>query len=121
MDTVAHFAVWLIALVHCAIGVVEMFLWKSPKVYGRLEQFAFTEAEASKVAPIVANAGLYNLFVAAGLAWSAYTGQTEAAVFFLLCVATAGLYGAVTLKATTLVLQTVPAAMALLAVWGAQG
>jgi len=37
-------------------------------------------------------------------------------MFFLLCVIVAGLFGAVTLKWTTLVLQTIPAALALIAI-----
>lgn len=117
MHTVTNVAVSVVALIHVAIGVAEMLLFARPKVYARLERFAFTPAEATKVAPIVANAGLYNLFIAAGLAWGVYTGQANTAVFFLLCVAVAGLFGAITLKATTLMLQTVPAALALLAVW----
>jgi putative membrane protein len=119
MHTVANVAVSVVALIHVAIAVIEMLLFAQPKVYARLERFAFTPAEAAKVAPIVANAGLYNLFIAAGLAWGVYSGQAHVAVFFLLCVAVAGLFGAITLKATTLMLQTVPAALALLAVWAA--
>lgn len=119
MVTVANVAVAIVAAIHIGIGLVEMFLWPKPKVYTRLERFAFTQAEAIKVAPIVANAGLYNLFVAAGLAWSVYMGQPSAVGFFLLCVAIAGLFGAVTLKSTTLILQTIPGALALLAVWAA--
>ena len=119
MHAVANVAVSIVALIHTAIGIAEMLLFPRPKVYTRLERFAFTQAEATKVAPIVANAGLYNLFVTAGLAWSVYTGQPTTAIFFLLCVAVAGLFGAVTLEPTTLMLQTIPAALALLAVWAA--
>jgi putative membrane protein len=68
-------------------------------------------------APIVANAGLYNLFVAAGLAWSVLRSEPQSSVFFLSFVAVAGIYGAVTLKKTTLVLQTLPALLAVLAIW----
>lgn len=93
MHTVANVAVSVVALIHVAIGVVEMLLFARPTVHARLERFAFTPAEATKVAPIVANAGLYNLFIAAGLAWAVYTGQANTAVFFLLCVAVAGLFG----------------------------
>ena len=111
MVMVAQIAVVIVAVLHAAIGGVEMFLWKRPRVHGRL---AFTQAEASKVAPIVANAGLYNMFVAAGLAWSVYTQDPRFSVFFLVFVAIAGLYGAATLKKTTLFLQTIPAVVAAL-------
>jgi putative membrane protein len=119
MHVAANIAISIVALIHIAIGIAEMLLFPKPKVYARLERFAFTQAEATKVAPIVANAGLYNLFVAAGLAWSVYTGQPNTATFFLLFVAVAGLFGAATLKPTTLMLQTVPAALALIVVWAA--
>jgi putative membrane protein len=117
MPLLANIAVLIVALLHGLIGLVEMFLWKRPLVYTRLEQFGFTQSEASKVAPIVANAGLYNLFVAAGLAWSVLRSEPQSSVFFLSFVAVAGIYGAVTLKKTTLVLQTLPALLAVLAIW----
>ena len=70
------------------------------------------------MAPIVANAGLYNSFLAAGLIWSVVSGSggPDIAVFFLTCVAVAGVFGAITLKPTTLLLQTVPGVIALAAV-----
>jgi putative membrane protein len=120
MPLIADIAVLFVAALHVAIGSVEMFLWQRPKVYSRLEQFGFTQTEASKVAPIVANAGLYNLFVAAGLAWSVATKNPTSSLFFLGFVAIAGIYGAATLKRSTLVLQTLPAALAVLAVWAAR-
>jgi putative membrane protein len=105
--------VGLVAIIHLAIAGVEMFLWKRPRIHQRL---AFSHAEAVKVAPIVANAGLYNAFLAAGLIWALATGPAgPVATFFLVCVVVAGLFGAVTLRWTTLVLQTLPAAVALAA------
>jgi putative membrane protein len=114
--TIAAVLVSLVALVQIAIATVEMFLWNVPRVHSRL---SFTDAEAKKVAPIVANAGLYNSFLAAGLIWGllAGSGGPPIEVFFLACVAVAGVFGAVTLKPTTLVLQTLPAVLALVAVW----
>lgn len=67
----------------------------------------------------MANAGLYNGFLAAGLIWGLLSdsGGPRIEVFFLVCVVIAGVFGAVTLKRTTLVLQTLPGALALVAVW----
>jgi len=64
--------------------------------------------EALKVAPIVANAGLYNGFITAGLIWGLVSGKNGDVikVFFLVCVIIAGIFGAVTLKWTTLLIQT---------------
>ena len=104
----------VVAAVQCLIAAVEMFLWQRPRIHRRLD---FTADEARKVAPIVANAGLYNAFLAAGLVWALLAGSATPGVgpFFLSCVIVAGLFGAVTLKPTTLVLQTLPASAALAA------
>ena len=59
---------------------------------------------------MAANQGLYNGFLAAGLIWSQFIGNPEwarkVAVFFLLCVAIAGLYGAATISVSILFVQT---------------
>ena len=112
---VAMVLIALVAFLQIAIAFVEMFLWNRPRIHSRLQ---FTDAEAKKVAPIVANAGLYNAFLAAGLIWALVIGRRpDIAIFFLTCVVVAGVYGAATLKPTTLLLQTLPAALALAAVW----
>jgi len=71
------------------------------------------------VAPIVANAGLYNAFLASALVWSLLpTVESLPAKFFLLsCVAIAGIYGAITLKWITIVIQTLPALVTMLLLW----
>jgi putative membrane protein len=112
----ANVLVAVVALVHVAIAVVEMLFWNQPFAH---EGLHYNAEEALKVAPIVANAGLYNGFLAAGLIWGLRSSRdaTSIKVFFLTCVIIAGIFGAVTLKWTTLVLQTLPGAVALLAVW----
>jgi putative membrane protein len=59
------------------------------------------------------------VFIAAGLIWGAFAKSIRLAirVFFLVCVVIAGIFGALTLKETTLVLQTLPASVALIFVW----
>lgn len=114
MQTASIIAVAVVGFIHTVIAVVEMFFWRIPTVYERL---GFTADIASQVAPIVSNAGLYNAFIAAGLFWGAFSQQASIQVFFLVCVAIAGLYGAATLKPTTLVLQSFPATVALILVW----
>ena len=117
-STIAAGLVWLVAAIQLAIAIVEICFWKVPAVHSRL---GFNAIDAEKVAPIVANAGLYNSFLAAGLIWGvmAGAGGSHIVVFFLACVVVAGIFGAVTLKPTTLALQTVPGALALAAVWRA--
>jgi len=120
MSKLALFLVLVVVLIHFGIAAVEMFAWKFPQVHERL---GYTSAEAEKVAPIVANAGLYNAFIAAGLVWGLLAGVGSGSyriqAFFLCCVIIAGVFGAITLKPTTLVLQTIPGALALAAVWAA--
>jgi putative membrane protein len=110
---VADILVALVALIHGYILVLEMFLWTGPRgrrAFGTEPQFA----EATRT--LAANQGLYNGFLAAGLIWGLVAdGATGfgARVFFLICVAVAGLYGAVTVSRRILFVQTVPAVLAL--------
>jgi putative membrane protein len=116
MPLFANLFVVIVALVHIIIFVVEMFFWKQPVIHERL---GFTLEEAIKVAPIVANAGLYNGFLTAGLIWGLVSGKTGDAikVFFLVCVIIAGIFGAATLTRTPLLIQTAPGAIALSLLW----
>jgi putative membrane protein len=114
----ARILVLLVAAIQFGIAVVEIFLWPRDRVHRRL---GYSREEAKRVAPIVMNAGLYNGFLATGLAWSAVVcvAGPQIAIFCLTCVVVAGVFGAITLKWTTLVLQTLPGLVALLAVWRA--
>jgi putative membrane protein len=106
MWTIATVLVAAVALVHVTFAVVEILFWKHPLVHTRL---GYSDAEARKVAPIVANAGLYNGFVAAGLIWGLLPHGDVApiAIFFLACVIVAGVFGTATLKTLVpLVLQS---------------
>ncbi len=116
MRIIATIGVVVVAVIHVAISVVEMFFWKAPLIHQRLD---FTTELADKVYPIVQNAGLYNSFIAAGLIWGAFAKSNALSirVFFLVCVVIAGIFGALTLKGTTLVLQTLPASVTLICVW----
>lgn len=106
----------VVALIHLAIAVVEMALWTHPlgrRVFGTTEEFA----RASRT--LASNQGLYNGFLAAGLTWGLLLGSAgdPIKIFFLFCVAVAGLFGAATVKVNILFLQTLPAALALLSLW----
>jgi putative membrane protein len=114
--TMANKVVAIVGGIHLLIAAAEMLLWKQPFVYGRFNRLGLSADEASKVSPIVANAGLYNSFLAVGLIWSAtsYAELLPMKLFLLSCVAVAGLFGAVTLKWSILLVQTVPS---LVAIW----
>ena len=105
-----------VALQHAAFLVLEMFLWRKPI---GLRVFGQSQAQADASAVLASNQGLYNGFLAVGLAWSlvSHGPETHAfAVFFLGCVIVAGVFGAITVKPTILFVQALPAALALAAV-----
>ena len=113
MDAVAVVLVALVAALHLYFLVLEMFLWTRPtgrKVFGNDPEFA----EASRV--LAANQGLYNGFLVAGLVWGLIAERDDVKVFFLACVVVAGLYGAASVSARILLVQAVPALLALGAV-----
>ena len=110
---VANVLVALVALIHVYILVLEMFLWSGPR--GQ-KAFGLTPEFAGQTRTLAANQGLYNGFLAAGLILGLATGGHTAYVikiFFLVCVAVAGLYGAATASRRILFVQTVPALIAL--------
>lgn len=112
MSTIAIVLILLVALLHLYFLVLEMFLWTKPlgmKIF-RLTREA---AEQSKV--LAANQGLYNGFLAAGLAWAVATQQRNVALFFLGCVVVAGIYGAATVNRRIFFVQALPALLAVAA------
>ena len=112
--TLAKLMIGLIALIHLGILYLEMFAWNTlgPQVFKSLAPELF-----GPTTNIAANQGLYNGFLAAGLIWSLIISdkvwQGRVAMFFLLCVMIAGLYGAATVSVTILLVQSVPAAIAI--------
>ncbi len=106
----------VVALIHLYILVLEMFLWDKPQ---GMKAFGLTPELATQTRVLAANQGLYNGFLAAGLIWGILLGEAGDPIklFFLLCVAVAGLYGAATVGRKILFVQTIPAAVAMLAVW----
>jgi len=106
----------LIAFLHLAFLVLEMFFWSKP--LGR-RVFGLPPGIMASSAPLAANQGLYKGFLAAGLVWGLWVGAEgyTIKVFFLACVAIAGVFGAVTARRSILRIQAVPAAAALVLVW----
>ncbi|WP_435168854.1 DUF1304 domain-containing protein [Paenibacillus glycanilyticus] len=107
----------IVAIEHVYILILEMFLWTGPrarKAFGTEKSFA----EVTK--SLAANQGLYNGFLAAGLLWGlvhpdASTGH-QIQLFFLGCVLVAAVYGGFTAKRSILIVQGLPAFIALIAV-----
>ncbi|HEX5091230.1 MAG TPA: DUF1304 domain-containing protein [Burkholderiales bacterium] len=110
MQVLADVLVALVALLHLWFLVLEMFLWTKPAGL-RVFRNSPEKAEATRV--LAANQGLYNGFLAAGLAWGLLSGALAFKVFFLACVIVAGAYGAWSVSRRILWVQAAPAAAAL--------
>jgi len=113
MSAASQVLTGLVAVLHVYFLVLEMFLWTTP--FGR-KTFKRSAAEMESTKVLAANQGLYNGFLAAGLAWSFVASEpvaTEVRVFFLGCVVVAGIYGAATAARQILFVQAIPAALAL--------
>jgi putative membrane protein len=104
-----------IALEHLYILWMEMFAWETrgKKVFKNFPVELFSQTKG-----LAANQGLYNGFLAAGLIWTFFIEnkiwQTNISIFFLGCVAVAGIYGALTADKKIFFIQAVPAIVALI-------
>jgi putative membrane protein len=117
MNIIATIIIGFVIFIHLYILWLEMFVWttRAKKVFRTIPEDLF---EKTKV--LAANQGLYNGFLAAGLFWSLLIQDIDwsknVALFFLGCVAVAGVYGAATASKRILYVQTVPAVLGILAV-----
>lgn len=118
MIWIANLLVALVAALHVYFLILEMFLWTKPL---GLKTFRQTLEKATDSAVLAANQGLYNGFLAAGLIWGLIHGNPAFAfqikVFFLLCVIVAGVHGAATVSRRILLVQALPAAIALVVLY----
>ncbi len=112
MTIAANIAVACVALLHLWFLALEMFFWTKPL---GLKTFRLTPEFAAASKALAANQGLYNGFLAAGLAWGLWLGSGGYAikVFFLCCVVVAGIFGALTASRSILWVQAAPGAVAL--------
>lgn len=113
MLIVANLLTAAVLLIHVYIFLLETVLFRSRghKVFG------MSGERAELMASAMSNQGCYNGFLAAALAVALLHPDPAIgkafAVFGLLCVAVAGIWGAFTVKKSILYVQTVPAALAL--------
>jgi len=116
MATVALILVSLVALIHVYIFVLESVLWAKPQ---GLKTFRMDAAKAEATRVLALNQGVYNLLLAAGLVWGLASGAelVPRAGFFLIAIAIAGIVGGLTVAKNILFVQTVPAALALVALF----
>ncbi|WP_430908775.1 DUF1304 domain-containing protein [Maribacter sp. 2-571] len=99
-----------VALLHIYFLWFEMFSWtvRGPKIFRSLPKDMFEPTKA-----MAANQGLYNGFLAAGLIWTYFIENPvwykNIALFFLGCVAVAGIYGALSVARKIFFVQALPA------------
>ena len=103
----------LIAVEHLYFLILEMFLWTKPKGIKAFGLKSKSFAEDTKV--LAANQGLYNGFLSAGLIFGLLSTNENTVIFFLICIITAGLYGAYSTKKIRLFyIQSIPAIFCLI-------
>ena len=100
----------VVAFLHMVFMVVETFLWTKPGVRRRFGQTA-EQAEATRV--LAANQGVYNGALAIALAYAVYSANAASVQMLLVFVVVVGLYGGATAKRSILVIQALPAGIAL--------
>ena len=110
MEIAIDVIIGLIAFVHVYILWFEMFGWETRgrKVFRNFPKDLFSQTKV-----MAANQGLYNGFLAAGLIWTFFISdlvwRNNIALFFLGCVAVAGIFGAFTADKKIFFVQTLPA------------
>ena len=118
MRIIGLILVALIAALHLYIAYFEIFAWttRGPEVFTTFPKDLF-----EPTVTLAANQGIYNFFLAAGLIWSLLIRdrqwQLNVATCFLLFVLIAGVFGAATASTRILFVQSVPATLALIAMW----
>ncbi|NNM23955.1 MAG: DUF1304 domain-containing protein [Flavobacteriaceae bacterium] len=114
MSIAVNVLIGIIALLHLYFLWFEMFAWttRGPKIFRSFPKELFEPTKA-----LAANQGLYNGFLVAGLVWSFFienpTWKFNISLFFLGCVAIAGIFGALTASKKIFFVQALPALIAI--------
>jgi putative membrane protein len=116
MTAFTNILIGLIAVLHFYFLILEMFYWDKPK---GLKTFGHSLESAKESKTLAMNQGLYNGFLAAGLIWGLSLGGAGSSIkiFFLACVAIAGIFGGLTASRKILFIQASPAIIALILVF----
>jgi putative membrane protein len=118
MKWITPILIAIIVLEHLYFLYLEMFQWTRPK---GLKIFGLTPEQAESSRVLAANQGLYNGFLAAGLVWGLIHPDTnfghQLQWFFVLCVFAAAIYGGISSSRRILIIQGVPAVLAMTALY----
>lgn len=114
MEIITKILIVIITLEHIYFMYFEMFAWETigKKTFKFLPEHLFKPTKK-----LAANQGLYNGFLAAGLIWTFFISDTtwskNIALFFLTCIAVAGIYGAISVSRKIFFVQALPAIIAI--------
>lgn len=114
MNILINSLIGLIAAQHLFFFYFETFAWTTTgrKIFKKYPKEFFLQTKN-----LAANQGVYNAFLAGGLLWTFFIDDSEwsqnVAIFFLGCVAVAGIIGALTASRMILYIQGLPALIAL--------
>ena len=114
MEITSKILIGFVAFLHFYFLYFEMFAWttKGRKVFRNFPADLFEPTKS-----MAANQGLYNGFLAAGLVWTYFINDSNwsdnIAIFFLGCVAVAGVYGAFSVTKKIFFIQALPALIAI--------
>jgi len=113
IQLLAQIVTAIVALIHIYIVLLETVLFDSR---GR-KVFGLSREKAEILRPAMSNQGCYNGFLVAALVVGFAHPNTVVGsaftVFGLCCVAVAGVWGGLTVKRSILLIQTLPAVVAL--------
>lgn len=119
MKVLSQILIGFVALEHLYILWLEMFAWETrgKKVFrGSLKEELFAPTKT-----LAANQGLYNGFLSAGLIWSFLISDHNwsfyVAMFFLICVLVAGIYGGLSASRKIFYVQAMPSLVALIVMY----
>jgi putative membrane protein len=118
MNLFSQIIICFVAFLHLYFLWLEMFAWttRAKKVFKKIPEEQF---EKTKI--LAANQGLYNGFLVAGLIWSLFITNEiwskNIAQFFLICVAIAGIYGAISVSKKIFIIQSFPAILAIISIY----
>jgi putative membrane protein len=115
MEITVKVLIGIIAFLHLYFLYFEMFAWttKGRKIFRKYPAEFFKKTKV-----LAANQGLYNGFLAAGLIWTFFITndhwRTNISLFFLGCVAVAGIYGAISADKKIFFIQALPALLTII-------
>ncbi len=114
MRILAFILALVVIALHFSFAVAEMFYWQHPAVMARFG----SSPEFAKASTVLAgNIGLYNGLFATAIAWALFTWNRSMLLVLLACIVVAGVYGGLTAKPAIVLVQALPALLAMTATW----